>query len=412
MPRLKTNLSKILKHGFVFACIAMVLVVALIGAMMPEGKGIPASENKQIKFSHAFHVKEANIACLDCHTNASKSRLAADNLLAMKESCRSCHEDQLSGDCTYCHTSADSSSYSAPKNPAREINFSHQQHIENQKIACETCHTVLDSADAPLGTLVPAMTTCTSCHDGTKIASACESCHRNFASLRPADHNQLDFLHEHKRVARMDDARCGTCHSQETCIDCHSGSDLVKVNVQGRDLVSRHSPRVNANDRGQGMVLTKVHDLNFRFTHGISVKNKTMECQTCHNETEFCVTCHDAGGNVKQGSFKPSSHMLAGFTTYGVGSGGGDHARQAKRDIESCAMCHAQDGADPVCIRCHTDADGVKGTDPRTHEKGFMATNHGIWHSDAGANCYICHTDYNANPSGHRGQKFCGYCHR
>jgi len=245
-----------------------------------------------------------------------------------------------------------------------------------------------------------------------KPASTCETCHTNFASLRPKDHNQTDYIHEHKRTARMADAACGTCHSQETCIDCHNGSDLVKVNVPGRDLVSQHSPRVTANDRGQGLRLTKIHDLNFRFTHGIAVKSKTMECQTCHNEKEFCSTCHEAGGNIKQGSFKPSSHTTAGFTTFGVGSGGGEHARQARWDIESCAMCHSADGADPVCIRCHTDADGVKGTDPRTHDRGFMATNHGIWHTDAGANCYVCHTDYNANPNGRKGQKFCGYCHR
>jgi hypothetical protein len=357
-------------------------------------------------------VIEAGVACVNCHPDAAKSIKSADNLLAKMESCRSCHEDQLATNCTYCHTSGDTTKYAATPSPVRELVFSHQKHVENQNVSCETCHTILDKAGTATGELVPAMTTCIKCHDGAKVVSSCETCHTNFASLRPKNHNQTDFVHEHKRTARMADAKCGTCHSQETCIDCHSGSDLVKVNVQNRDLVSRHSPRVEANDRGQGMRLTKVHDLNFRYTHGIAVKNKTLECQTCHSATEFCSTCHETGGDVKKGSFKPFSHTEAGFTTFGVGSGGGEHARQAKRDIESCAMCHSSEGADPACIRCHTDVDGVKGTDPRTHERGFMSDNHGIWHNDPGANCYVCHTDYNANPSGRKGQKFCGYCHR
>jgi hypothetical protein len=367
---------------------------------------------QRIKFSHQFHVKEAGISCSDCHSNAAASIKASDNLLAKKEACQSCHEEQLKTNCTYCHTSADSSSYQSTPNPIRDLRFSHQQHAEGQKVSCETCHTDLDKTDAPTGSLVPAMATCMSCHHTEKASSSCETCHTNFATLRPADHNRTNFISEHKRTARMADAKCGTCHSQETCIDCHTGTELIKVNVPGHDLVGQQSPRLEAIDRGQGMRLTKVHDLNFRSTHGIAVRSKTMECQTCHNEKEFCAPCHEAGGNITQGSFKPSSHLAAGFKTFGVGSGGGEHARLAKRDIETCAMCHSSDGADPVCIQCHTDADGVKGTDPRTHARGFMATNHGIWHNDPGANCYVCHTDYNASPSGRRGQKFCGYCHR
>ena len=184
------------------------------------------------------------------------------------------------------------------------------------------------------------------------------------------------------------------------------------MDVPGRDLSPQRSPRLTANDRGEGMRLTKVHDLNFRFTHGIAAKGKLTECQTCHSTEKFCTTCHEAGGNVNQAVFKPASHLLAGFTTLGVGSGGGEHARLAKRDIESCAACHSPEGADPVCITCHTDADGRKGTDPKTHDIGFMSDNHGYWHTDPGANCFLCHTDSNARPGGIKGQKFCGYCHR
>jgi hypothetical protein len=57
------------------------------------------------------------------------------------------------------------------------------------------------------------------------------------------------------------------------------------------------------------------------------------------------------------------------------------------------------------------DPTGIKGTNNKTHAIGFMANQHGRWHSDPGANCYVCHTDPNARPMGIKGQRFCGYCH-
>jgi c(7)-type cytochrome triheme protein len=406
------NITFSTRHGFFLTGVVLTLLLVFTVAVISHEQEPGEKQLKRVRFSHQFHVSEAGIACADCHTDAAKSTKASDNLLAKMEACKSCHEDPMKSNCTYCHFSADSTAYTATPNPVRAVLFSHQQHVEDQKVKCETCHTVLDKADEATGELVPAMETCSTCHNGSKTTNACEKCHTNLASLRPLDHNSTDFVHEHKRLARLGDAKCGMCHSQESCIDCHNGTDLVQVNVPGHDLTPQRSPRLTAIDRGQGMRLTKVHDLNFRYTHGISAKSKTQECQTCHSSEQFCSTCHQAGGNVNQGVFKPTSHGVAEFTTFGVGSGGGEHARLARRDIESCAACHGTEGADPVCITCHTDADGRKGTDPKTHEPGFMSNNHGYWHSDPGANCYMCHTDSNARPGGVKGQKFCGYCHR
>ncbi|MBK7159323.1 MAG: hypothetical protein IPH77_12390 [Ignavibacteria bacterium] len=69
------------------------------------------------------------------------------------------------------------------------------------------------------------------------------------------------------------------------------------------------------------------------------------------------------------------------------------------------------EGSDPACLKCHYDNDGVKGTNPKTHEKGFLSDEKGIWHETKGAVCYSCHTDANAKPDGISGVGFCGYCH-
>ena len=95
----------------------------------------------------------------------------------------------------------------------------------------------------------------------------------------------------------------------------------------------------------------------------------------------------------------------------GVGSGGGDHARLARRDIERCAACHDVQGADPNCILCHTDPDGIEGTNPKTHAINFMNDSNGDWHDDPGSVCYNCHTDPNAYPGGNPNIGFCAYCH-
>ena len=396
-------------NGF-FSVAVCVLALTLVAfsSVIAQSKDRPTT----IKFSHRFHVRDAGAACADCHTAAPTSKLASDTLLATHENCKSCHEEQLSSKCAFCHTSEDPTTYATTPLPKRNLVFSHQQHVEVQKVECEKCHTGVDKAEIGVSVGIPAMPTCNTCHNDIKASNACEGCHVDMAALRPREHDRTEFVREHKMAARISTATCASCHTQESCADCHNGSDLLKVSVPGKDLMSLRSPRLTANDRGQGMRTAKVHDLNFKFTHGLAVEGKTSDCQTCHNKQTFCATCHAAGGNVNQGKFQPESHRKSGFVTIGVGSGGGIHAKLARRDIESCASCHDTQGADPACITCHMDSDGIKGTNARTHERGFMAGNHGTWHTDPGATCYVCHTDANARAGGIKGQKFCGYCHK
>jgi len=77
--------------------------------------------------------------------------------------------------------------------------------------------------------------------------------------------------------------------------------------------------------------------------------------------------------------------------------------------MESCVSCHDVNGADPICLTCHVDPDGIKGTNPRTHPGGFMHDTHGDWHDTDASVCFNCHTSQ--NHSSPRGIGFCGYCH-
>lgn len=62
----------------------------------------------------------------------------------------------------------------------------------------------------------------------------------------------------------------------------------------------------------------------------------------------------------------PASHLLPGFFTFGAGTGGGEHAKLARRDIESCIACHDVQGADPTCTGCHMIPEGTGGMNPNT----------------------------------------------
>ena len=346
---------------YIASVLFLVLFVAVSGAMKEPLRKYWREEDhsKYIKFSHTFHVKEQSIACVDCHTDVNASKLSSQNLLPNHDNCKTCHDEQMSSNCTYCHTTKDN--ILPIKRPERELVFSHELHAGKQNINCETCHAGMDTVTYATGRNMPSMMTCVGCHEQKKISTNCETCHRDFVALVPEDHLASDFRKEHKKLTRlgMKDVTCKTCHSENFCQDCHTGTELHGFSGI-RDLKAEPSPATFFMDSPKQMKLQKVHGLNYRFTHGVEAKSKALDCASCHEQQTFCVTCHEAGGNINQLKFKPASHVAAGFTTIGKGSGGGRHAELARRDLESCASCHDVQGNDPTCLLCHTGNGGVR----------------------------------------------------
>jgi hypothetical protein len=400
------------RHVVVFLIIVAALLTAVARKASAPVEWPDVQDSGRLKFSHTFHIKQAGIACEDCHKAAKTSKLASDNLRSGHDDCVSCHEEQINNTCGYCHVHPDS--IEAAPAPVRTIVFSHEQHLTMKGVECATCHKGLDEVELASSKNMPSMETCTTCHNDAQATKTCQTCHTSFTNLIPADHLVADFKKDHKKLTRLGslDVRCSTCHSQNFCQDCHAGSGLIGIGTG--DLMTEPSPRSSPTDLPRQMSLQMVHSLNYRFTHGMDARAKASDCYSCHSEQEFCAPCHNAGGNINEQSFEPASHQGPDFVRIGVGSGGGRHADLARRDIETCASCHDVQGGDPTCIRCHTDADGVRGTDPKTHPGApgtFKHTEEGSWHTDPGAVCYDCHTDYNAHPGGVRGRNFCGYCH-
>jgi hypothetical protein len=397
-----------MKLKFFYLILTIILTAALsFSAFIALPGSGDSGHEKLIKFSHKFHSDITD--CASCHTKVAESTSLKENLIPTMDDCAQCHDVESEDNCNMCH-------YDGIYEPLQPIQsgliFNHSIHVEKQKVECTTCHKGITDVDYAFQAeqTYPQMDDCWSCHGATKTApSACEACHISTADLLPQNHKSVNFIHTHKFAARELDANCVMCHDNHSCEKCHVGTTMITENNTADDFYQPYVPD-NSVDGAKQQQITRVHQLDYRFLHGVDAKQKSSECQTCHSYETFCTECHQSEDqDFKLSGVAPASHLKPNFTTLGVGTGGGEHAILAKRDIESCVACHDVQGADPTCLTCHMDNDGIKGTNPRTHPAGFMKDSHGDWHDDPGSVCFNCHVG--ASPQTPAGAGFCGYCH-
>lgn len=307
-----------------------------------------------VRFSHLFH-SEAGLACIDCHAGTTESMEASDVLWANHDACQSCHEEPLGAECGYCHTDPENIQGVTPAE--RTLLFPHAQHTA---MDCQTCHAGMNMMEDFSANVFPSMESCYTCHNNQIASNTCETCHTDFVTLLPADHAQSDFLRSHRETIRLGglEQNCQTCHVETFCQECHQGAGLKMFGEP--DLMSDTRPKTSVRDNADQMTLQQVHELNYKFFHGIDAKSRQAECAGCHEPQTFCAECHAAGGLINQFRFKPASHSVAGFATIGSGSGGGLHAEEARRDMESCVSCHDVEGEDPTCMLCHTEGGKIR----------------------------------------------------
>lgn len=391
---------------FYFVFIPSIIGFIALSAFTPIDDGTESNGNdKIIKFSHKLHYDIAG--CTDCHTKVDSSTTLNARLMPDHDACGQCHSVDDENNCKTCHFDE---TFEALYQPKFNIIFNHSFHINKQKLECEFCHKGLKNVEYGFQSpnIYPKMGICYTCHNSEKgiAANDCESCHISTVNLIPVSHKTGDFKMTHKFAAEKSDANCVMCHDNTSCEGCHVGTNMLTEKNVAIDFYAPYSP-YNFIDGSKQQKITLVHDLNYVYTHGMDLKGKESECQTCHEIETFCAECHNTpGGDYAIPGFVPESHKANDFIIIGVGTGGGQHAVDARRDIENCASCHDVQGADPTCILCHIDTDGIKGTNPKTHPAGFMRDDHGDWHYDNNSICFNCHVSTHTAGIG-----FCGYCH-
>lgn len=396
------------KINYIYSFLSIAVVSSLLVAAFQreELKSENPNEGK-IKFSHSLHYELVD--CQTCHNAVVESSSLTSLKLPNHDNCSSCHNVDNEEECNTCHINE---VYEPLVLKKSELIFNHNFHLNNTQMNCESCHQGLKDADYSwqAAGINPPMENCYSCHNDKSVASnACESCHISTANLLPQNHKVANFSRNHKFMANAVDANCVMCHDNQSCNDCHVATNVItEVNLND-DFYQPYYPS-NFTDGTKLQAIRRVHDLNYRFTHGMESKGKTAECQSCHQVETFCANCHSSKNtDFAVSGIVPSSHLKPNFFTIGVGTGGGEHAILAKRDIERCTSCHDVNGSDPTCVTCHLDSDGIKGTNPKTHARGFMKNEKGDWHDSQGSVCYNCHTS--ASPNSPITSGFCNYCH-
>jgi len=397
-----------IKHFYtlLFSAVGAFLAFAAFSVQQPSNSGEVENNKSRIIFSHKFHSEITD--CKGCHTKVTDAKTMKDQLLPKMEDCAACHDVENTDDCNKCHYESVQEALLPKKS---SLIFNHSFHLANN-LECTYCHKGMNEVDYSFESAgaVPSMETCATCHGEKKTASlACEACHISTVSLLPKSHNTVDFKKNHKFLSEKPNANCVMCHDNNSCEECHTGTTMLTETGSWTNFYAPYKPHTFIDGTKQQQI-SKVHDLNFQFTHGIEAKGKETNCQTCHQVETFCVSCHESKtGDLYYTGIAPANHKSPNFTTFGVGSGGGEHAILARRDIERCASCHEADGADPVCLTCHIDNLPGKGNNLKTHQAGFMKDVHGSWHDSDGAVCYSCHIGASSN--GIAGVGFCGYCH-
>ena len=366
-----------------------------------------AKSNKDlINFSHSFHADIAE--CTDCHSKVPESTSLNDRLLPSHNDCGNCHDVNDDKNCKTCHKNE---VYEPLIQDKTNMIFNHKDHLA-RGLECKDCHkdfTKINYSDEAEQKFPP-MEKCASCHSPEGAGpNFCESCHISTAGLIPENHTTVDFKDKHKFLAEAANANCSMCHDNSTCEECHVATNTITETNTPDNFYQPYMPSQSI-DGSKQQVISRVHEIGYRFNHGIDANLKMTDCQSCHQVETFCANCHQSeDADFSLGGVAPMSHLKADFTTMGVGSGGGEHAILARRDIESCAACHDVQGADPTCIKCHLDSDGIKNTDPKTHTVRFRRDDNGDWHENAGSICYNCHTS--ASPLSQKTDGFCNYCH-
>lgn len=282
-------------------------------------------------FGHTTHVR-AGIHCTRCHEGQRTATTADAVHLPDSASCNACHEavhpNAPDRDCMKCHTDRDTAA--VLKAVGESLIFNHSAHLKRNGPDCVGCHRGVFEGQA--GAL-PRMAECATCHQAWIETVACDKCHQNLWAqpLVPISHQAhgADFVRRHSLVAQAEPARCGQCHAQSFCAECHDGNAPLNPEVMWADRPDR----------------TFIHRPGYLERHAPEARLEGPTCLGCHG-VDQCRDCHALAGRGLGGL---SPHPT-GWASPGPGPN--LHATAARRDLLECAACHGGSGGD-LCADCH-----------------------------------------------------------
>jgi hypothetical protein len=215
----------------------------------------------QLRFEHPMHMVAAHGDCVVCHGQVTEAR--PDSVLPKMATCFGCHEhrDQWTlRDCNGCHVDVRYEGVMPDDHVVHDGDFvrEHGVRAASARDLCASCHTDRQ---------------CASCHgQGTVPALPWKLA---LGDVRLSGLHRAGFAARHSDEARADPGLCTTCHTESSCVDCHT-----RQHVAGASARSPHPPGW-ANGE-----------------HGMQARIDPMSCAGCHGGAgeQLCVGCHRVGG--------------------------------------------------------------------------------------------------------------------
>jgi len=370
-----------------------------------------------LRFDHLSHAavrraaRDTTERCTDCHAERGAGWMQVHGPSAPQ--CVSCHLPLAAGHltvpdtaCTTCHlplaratalTRERIAKFPAPPSHQDSRFLDAKVHGAQAKAAtgslkvaqsCATCH---------------AKDFCSACHVDAALVPAIQALEPDPRSLAvpqklvaPASHGTRDFEQRHGRLAGNDGATCRTCHTQQSCFQCH-GADAPKAarallaagagRSAGAQTVARlpsshtpqwkdgHGPIASASMKSctschvRDFCLTchlpdpgrraGYHPASYLTRHPADAYTRAGSCTECHNTGEFCQSCHNQSGMIAKRTLLGAGGYHDGNRQFFVG-----HGQAARQSLESCVSCHIERD----CLTCHSVVRG-RGFSP--HGPGF-----------------------------------------
>lgn len=222
-----------------------------------------------------------------------------------------------------------------------------------------------------------------------KIAD-CNSCHKG-EGIAPT-HNE-DWMHAHKTLAKEGQKNCSACHEQSFCLDCHQGGG-IDAKLSTKNYRADYTP--------------KSHRSDWLEIHPLKAKDNPQTCTRCHDQ-KYCTQCHSKFRstdlqflshrrqfqNIQLSSVGPNHSIFTTAQCQTCHPGGllpshtwsADHAREARRNLQSCQACHS-DG--DVCMKCHS-ARANSGLRVSPHPRNWNSVKNNYRNASNKRTCLRCH---------------------
>jgi Cytochrome c7 and related cytochrome c len=222
---------------------------------------------KHLRFEHRKHMGPTNGDCVRCHEEITQRD--SESVLPKMASCFGCHQhrDQWTlGDCDGCHVEIATEGTAPSDHLVHDADFAREHGVRaaSARDICSSCHSERSCAACHGGGAVPALP--------TKLA---------FDEIRLSGLHRAGFRSRHAEEARADPGLCVTCHTENSCIDCHVAQGVAP----GAEARSPHPRGWISTGPGGG-------------EHGTQARIDPVSCAGCHGGAgeQLCINCHRVGG--------------------------------------------------------------------------------------------------------------------